>query len=192
MRKKRDRRRDSERERCSFSSICLYTHTILGTHFQAQTDGLMNVNTHTHRRLFFYFVTALVCPMLSLHAALKLEVLTPTCPGTGVQMLMLMAGIYSRQCSDPSPAMSGLDCGGQSEVKEGRGACSPITGDDEAEKRASSVLRRGGGGSCQHWRQSYLDRPKHAGSRGVGGLLPRVTCLGSRLYPLPCLLRCQG
>ncbi len=82
--------------------------------------------------------------MLSLHAALKLEVLTPTCLGTGVKMLMLMAGIYSRQCSDPSPAMSGLDCGGQSEVKEGRGACFPITGDDEAEKRASSVLRRGG------------------------------------------------
>lgn len=57
-------------------------------------------------------------------------------------MLMLMGGIYSRQCSDPSPAMSSLDGGGRSEVKEGRGACSPITGDDEAGKRASSVLCR--------------------------------------------------
>lgn len=72
--------------------------------------------------------------MLSLHTALKLEVLTPTCTGTGVKTLMLMAGIYSRQCSDPLLAMSGLDCGGRGEVIEGRGACSPITGDDEAEK----------------------------------------------------------
>lgn len=101
-----------ERKRRHFSSICLFKHTILGTHFQAQTDGLMNVNTRVctrtrtnrHKLLFFlfYFVTALVCPMLSLHAALKLEVLTPTCPGTGVKMLMLMAGIDTRQCSDPS------------------------------------------------------------------------------------------
>lgn len=34
--------------------------------------------------------------------------------------------------------------------------------------------------------------PKDAGNRGVGGLLPRVTCLGSRLYPPPRLHRHQG
>lgn len=43
--KEKDRRRDRERKRRRFSSICLYKHTILGTHFQAQTDGLVNVNT---------------------------------------------------------------------------------------------------------------------------------------------------
>lgn len=50
--------------------------------------------------------------MLSLQAALNLEVLTPTYTGTGVKRLMLMAGIYSRQYSDVLPAMSGLDCAG--------------------------------------------------------------------------------
>lgn len=82
--------------------------------------------------------------MWSLQAALKLEVLTPTCPGTGVKMLMLMAGIYSRQRSDPSPAMSGLDCGGRSEGKEGRGACSLITRDDGAEKKSPLCSPPGG------------------------------------------------
>lgn len=80
---KRDRHTGDDRERRSFSSICLYTHTILGTHFQAQTDGLdeckhtnVHVNTHTQTQpggFYFYFVTALVCPMLSLHTALKSE-----------------------------------------------------------------------------------------------------------------------
>lgn len=42
----REKKQQTDKEtRRSFSSICLCTHTILGTHFQAQTDKLMNVNT---------------------------------------------------------------------------------------------------------------------------------------------------
>lgn len=73
-------------------------------------------------------------------------------------MLILMAGIYSRQCSDPSPVMTGLDGGGQSEVKEGTGAQSQEM--MRQKKRTSSVLSREGH-SCQHWCQSYLDSPEN-------------------------------
>lgn len=63
-----DRQRDGERDR-GFSSICLCSHSILGTHSKTQTHRLTNVNTHnceyTHRRLAFFknVVTALVCIM---------------------------------------------------------------------------------------------------------------------------------
>lgn len=109
------KRKYRQRQRCSFSSVYLYKHTILGTHFQAQTDGLMNVNTQmcmwrhthierqrergreTHSREFLKILSH-GC-FLNLHSASKLEVLTPTAHETSVKMLILMTGIYSRQCS---------------------------------------------------------------------------------------------
>lgn len=80
-------------------------HALPGTNRRA--DECKHTRTHTDAHHYtqmvgVFFVTVLVCPMLSLHTALKLEVLTPTCLGTGVKMLMLMAGIDAAQCSDPS------------------------------------------------------------------------------------------
>lgn len=48
---------------------------------------------------------------------------------------------------------------------------------------------QGGGGADSNTGASWVAR---ATTRGVGGLLLRGTCLGSRLYLPPCLLRCQG
>lgn len=204
--KKKDRRRDGERKRRRFSSICLYKHTIPGTHFQAQTDGLMNVNTQkctwTHTHTHTFFVTALVCPL----AALKLEVLTPTCPGTGVKMLMLMlmAGTYSRRCSDPSLAMSEPHNGGRSEVKEGRGACSlnhrRWWGKKKKKKKKTGgllcSLPKGvgfSGGYLLELLPKLVGSPWNtlAAEGRVGGLLPE-NLPGIKTHPAPPrLLRCR-
>lgn len=117
---------------------------------------------------------------------------------------MLMSGIYSRQVSDPSPAMSDLDCG-RGYVKKMKGAVLvPQLQDTMRQEKSPPLFSAGccvclclcggevGGSGCQHWRQSQLNRPEHAGSRGEGGLLPGVTGLGSRLYLPPRLQRCRG
>lgn len=155
------------------------------------------MNTHTHT----FFVTALVCPL----AALKLEVLTPTCPGTGVKMLMLMAGTYSRRCSDPSLAMSEPHDGGRSEVKEGRGACSLNHRRWWGKKRRKKKQNGGtslfsakggwffGGGYLLELVPKLVGSPWNtlAAEGRVGGLLPG-NLPGIKTHPAPPrLLRCR-
>lgn len=126
--------------------------------------------------------------MLSLHAALKLEVLTPTCPGTGVKMLMLMAGIDTGRCSDLSSwhVRSRL-CGGKEKEMRGE-VCAP----ESQQKKGAPVFPAKGKAVASTGTKAGWITPKDAGNTGVGGLLPGVTNLGSRLYPLPCPHGHQG
>lgn len=93
------------------------------------------------------------------------------CLGTGVKMLMLIGSMLT-------PPLKSQVGGEQSELKPRR-ACSQLTGDDEAERKALFSTM----GSDWWWLPTLAPKPvglprTHRQQRGLGGLLPRVTCQG--------------